>query len=199
MGVVIRRAVEGDRDLVVRVLDEAFVADPVSCWVFPGERQRRERHSGLMGVFTDATLAEGFVDLAEDGSAVALWMDVPAEPEDEGEEDVPAQVRAAVDPENVRVEQIARWTSQAHPTGRAHAYLWMIGVTPERQGQGLGTALMAPVLERCDREGLPAYLEASNQRSRELYERLGFAFTGKAIELPGGPSMWPMWREPQSG
>lgn len=195
MGEGIRRAGEADRDLVVRLLDEAFMDDPVSGWVFPGEQRRRERHSGLMAVFADATFADGFVDLTEDGSAVALWVDMPADPADEGEEDVPAQVRATVDPDNVRVEQIAQWTAQAHPVGRAHAYLWMIGVTPERQGQGLGTALMAPVLERCDREGLPAYLEASNARSRALYERLGFVFTGKAIELPDGPTIWPMWRE----
>ncbi|WP_306323438.1 MULTISPECIES: GNAT family N-acetyltransferase [unclassified Streptomyces] len=196
MGVGIRRAGVGDRERVVRLLDEAFMDDPVSGWVFPSEERRRERHSLLMGVFADATLAEGYVDLAEDGSAVALWMDMSGVPEDEGGEDLPAQVRAAVDPDNERVEQIARWTTRAHPVGRAHVYLWMIGVTPARQGQGLGTALMAPVFERCDREGLPAYLEASSPRSRRLYERLGFVVTGTPIELPGGPTMWPMWREP---
>ncbi|MHB9758889.1 GNAT family N-acetyltransferase [Streptomyces sp. BYX5S] len=199
MGVGIRRAGEADRDDVVRLLDAAFMDDPVSGWVFPDEERRRERHAGLMGVFTDATFAEGYVDLTEDGSAVALWVDMPDGPADEGGQDMPAQVRAAVDPDNVRVEQIARWTSQAHPVGRAHAYLWMIGVTPERQGQGLGTALMAPVLDRCDREGLPAYLEASSARGRALYERLGFVLTGNAIELPDGPTMWPMWREPNAG
>ncbi|MEV1023597.1 GNAT family N-acetyltransferase, partial [Streptomyces sp. NPDC050264] len=192
MGVGIRRAGESDRDFVVGLLDEAFMDDPVSSWVFPGEEYRRARHGGLMGAFTDATFAEGYIDLAEDGGAVALWMDVPDEPhqdhdraeEDGAEEDGPAQVRAAVDPDNERIEQIARLTEAAHPVGRAHVYLCMIGVKPDRQGEGLGTALMAPVLERCDSEGLPAYLEASNARSRALYERLGFVFTGTAIELP---------------
>ncbi|WP_394430538.1 GNAT family N-acetyltransferase [Streptomyces sp. SGAir0957] len=207
MGVGIRRARAEERDFVVELLDEAFMDDPVSSWVFPDVERRRARHSYLMGAFTDATFADGYIDLAEDGTAVALWMDIP-EASDEGQgqsqdqdagEDGPAQVRAAVDPDNERVEQIARLTEAAHPTGRAHAYLWMIGVKPERQGEGLGTALMAPVLERCDREGLPAYLEASNARSRALYERLGFVFTGTAVDLPDGPSLWPMWREPRRG
>ncbi|MFI7339593.1 GNAT family N-acetyltransferase [Streptomyces sp. NPDC050085] len=213
MGVAMRRAGRGERDLVVALLDEAFREDPVSSWVFPGEEHRRARHAGLMGAFTDITFDEGYIDLAEDGAAVALWMDMPGDPhvegdphtegaphtEDEQDEqgDDAAQLRAAVDPDNERVEQIARLTAAAHPVGRAHVYLWMIGVRPGRQGEGLGTALMAPVLERCDREGLPAYLEASNARSRALYERLGFVFTGTAVELPGGPTMWPMWREPQ--
>jgi GNAT superfamily N-acetyltransferase len=72
----------------------------------------------------------------------------------------------------------------------------MIGVAPGRQGEGLGTALIGSVLDRCDREGLPAYLEASSVRSRRLYERLGFEPAGPVLQLPDGPAMWPMWREP---
>ncbi|MFE1024328.1 GNAT family N-acetyltransferase [Streptomyces sp. NPDC058818] len=207
MGVVIRTAGHGDRELVVRLLDEAFQDDPVSSWVFPDEEYRRRTHHRLMAVFTDAVLADGRIDLTEDGAACALWLPVPAdghtgddsgEDHREGAADGPAQVREAVDPENERVELIARLTDGIHPSGRAHEYLWMIGVAPERQGEGLGTALIESVLDRCDREGLPAYLEASSARGRSLYERLGFEFTGRALDLPDGPRMWPMWREPRS-
>ncbi|CAL9582055.1 GNAT family N-acetyltransferase [Streptomyces sp. enrichment culture] len=210
MGVVIRTAEEGDRDLVVRLLDEAFQDDPVSSWVFPGEEYRRRTHHRLMAAFADAVLADGRVDLTEDGAACALWLSVPAdgqadaEPDApageraEGTEDVPARIREAVDPENERVELIARLTDGIHPAGRAHEYLWMIGVVPGRQGEGLGTALIESVLDRCDREGLPAYLEASSARGKVLYERLGFEFTGRALDLPDGPRMWPMWREPRT-
>ncbi|MYR40991.1 GNAT family N-acetyltransferase [Streptomyces sp. SID5910] len=199
MGVAIRTAGEGDRELVVRLLDEAFQDDPVSRWVFPGEEYRRRTHHRLMAAFTDAVLADGWIDLTEDGAACALWLSVPGEAHDEEGDDGPAAVREAVDPDNERVEQIARLTEGIHPAGRAHVYLWMIGVAPGRQGEGLGTALIEQVLDCCDREGLPAYLEASSARSRGLYERLGFAFTGCALDLPDGPRMWPMWREPQQG
>ncbi|WP_217167674.1 N-acetyltransferase [Streptomyces sp. AC512_CC834] len=208
MGVVIRTAGEDDRERVVRLLDEAFQDDPVSSWVFPGEEYRRRTHHRLMAAFADAVFADGWIDLTEDGAACALWLPVPAdehadaEPNDDGSEedaeDGPAQVREAVDPENERVERIARLTAGIHPSGRAHAYLWMIGVAPGRQGEGLGTALIGSVLDRCDREGLPAYLEASSARGRVLYERLGFEFTGRALDLPDGPRMWPMWREPRT-
>lgn len=201
MGVAIRTASAGDRELVVRLLDAAFQDDPVSRWVFPGDEYRRATHHRLMAAFTDIVLAEGRVDVTEDGTACALWLSVPAADDhgqDTGEDDDLARVRAAVDPENERVELVGRLTGEIHPSGRAHAYLWMIGVAPERQGAGLGTALIAPVLDRCDREGLPAYLEASNSRSRKLYERLGFELTGRPLDLPEGPRMWPMWREPRS-
>ncbi|MFD0317242.1 GNAT family N-acetyltransferase [Streptomyces flavalbus] len=196
MGVAIRTAVPDDRELIVRLLDAAFQDDPVSGWVFPGAEYRRTHHHKLMAAFTDIVLADGRIDLADDGAACALWLPTPAEPHAE-DDDGPAQLRAAIDPDNERVELIAKLTADIHPAGRAHEYLWMIGVSPHRQGQGLGTALIASVLERCDREGLPAYLEASSERSRALYERLGFAQHGAALRLPDGPLMWPMWREPR--
>jgi GNAT superfamily N-acetyltransferase len=195
MGVVIRAAGAGERELVVRLLDRAFQDDPVSGWVFPDAAHRRATHHKLMAAFVDVVLAEGRVDLAEDGAACALWLSVPAG--EHADEDGPLQLREAVDPGNERVELIGRLTADIHPSGRAHEYLWMIAVAPERQGEGLGTALLQSVHDRCDREGLPAYLEASSARSRKLYERLGYDPLGRPLDLPGGPQMWPMWREPR--
>ncbi|SDL95964.1 GNAT family N-acetyltransferase [Streptomyces wuyuanensis] len=195
MGVRIRQAGERDREAVVRLLDEAFMHDPVSSWVFPDEAHRRRVHGVFLGVFLDIALTEGRVDMTEDGTAAALWLQVPAQAPEE-EDDTPARMREIADPDNERAELVGRLTGAVHPQGRAHEYLLLIAVSPERQGEGLGTALLAPALERCDREGVPAYLEASSARSGRLYERLGFAFTDRTVQLPDGPLMWPMWREP---
>ncbi|MER5403196.1 GNAT family N-acetyltransferase [Streptomyces sp. NPDC002769] len=205
MGVAIRVAAEDDRERVVQLLDDAFRDDPVSGWVFPDAAHRRDRHPRLMAVFADIVFAEGRVDITEDGAACALWLSVSADENADGDhadhadEDGPVQLREAVDPDNVRVELVGRLTAEIHPSGRAHEYLWMIAVAPERQGEGLGSALVRSVLDRCDQEGVPAYLEASNERSRALYERLGFGHTGRPLDLPDGPRMWPMWREPRAG
>lgn len=196
MGVAIRTAGDEDRELVVRLLDAAFQDDPVSGWVFPGEEHRRTAHPRLMAAFTDIVRAVGRIDVTEDGTACALWISVPADEPDHDDEG-PARLREAVDPDNERVELIGRLTDGIHPVGRAHEYLWMIATAPEHQGEGHGTALLNVVLDRCDREGLPAYLEASSDRSRKLYERLGFELKGQPLDLPDGPRMWPMWREPR--
>jgi GNAT superfamily N-acetyltransferase len=83
-----------------------------------------------------------------------------------------------------------------HPRRPPHRYLAVMGVVPEQQGRGLGTALMRPGLEELDQHGLPAYLEASTPRSRELYRRNGFEVTDE-FNLPSdGPPLWQMWREP---
>ena len=56
---------------------------------------------------------------------------------------------------------------------------------------------MAPVLERCDDEGVPAYLESSKEKNVPYYERHGFRVTGE-LRLPkDGPPLWAMWRDPK--
>jgi GNAT superfamily N-acetyltransferase len=86
-----------------------------------------------------------------------------------------------------------------HPRKPPHWYLAFMGVAPEWQGKGLGTALMIPALTALDAAETPAYLEASTPRSRALYERNGFEVTGE-FDLPSdGPRLWQMWREPNGG
>jgi N-acetylglutamate synthase-like GNAT family acetyltransferase len=71
-----------------------------------------------------------------------------------------------------------------------------IGVRTALQGQGVGSALMQPTLERAASAGRPTYLEASSERSAALYERLGFVHMD-VLELPeGGPPVWRMRRPP---
>ena len=65
-----------------------------------------------------------------------------------------------------------------------------------QQSRGLGARLLWPVLERCDHERLPAYLESTNPRNVPFYESLGFAQVGM-IQSGTSPQIVPMLREPQ--
>ena len=67
---------------------------------------------------------------------------------------------------------------------------------PGRQGQGVGAALLRPMLERCDARREPAYLESSNERNLTFYRRHGFDITGEVVTHLG-PKAWLMWREPR--
>ncbi len=101
-----------------------------------------------MAAFTDAVLADGRIDLTEDGAACALWLPVPAdgqtgdesgEDHREGADDGPGPGAGRPSTRRTeRVELIARLTDGIHPSGRAHEYLWMIGVTPDSRGRGPG-------------------------------------------------------------
>jgi ribosomal protein S18 acetylase RimI-like enzyme len=73
----------------------------------------------------------------------------------------------------------------------------VLGVEPECQGQGLGSAVLRPVLEQCDADGIGAYVESSKERNIDFYARQGFRVTAEP-RLLRGPTVWTMWREPRS-
>jgi GNAT superfamily N-acetyltransferase len=79
-------------------------------------------------------------------------------------------------------------------------YLGVLAVEPGRQGQGLGSRLMAPILARADREGLAVTLETAKARNLPLYRRHGFEVLRElAPPEPGGPAVWTMRRPPAAG
>jgi ribosomal protein S18 acetylase RimI-like enzyme len=84
-----------------------------------------------------------------------------------------------------------------HPHDPSHWYLFILGTEPAAQGRGLGSALLAHMLVRVDADGMPAYLESSSERNLALYGRHGFEITSE-VAIPGGPRIWPMWREPRA-
>lgn len=90
-----------------------------------------------------------------------------------------------------------RGIERAHPSRPPHWYLAVLGTDPSAQGQGLGSAVLQPVLEQCDSDGVGAYLESSKERNIDFYARHGFRVTGEQ-RLPRGPIMWLMWREPRA-
>jgi len=88
---------------------------------------------------------------------------------------------------------------QRHHPSAPHYYLQSIGVDPDHQGHGLGKALMAPVLARCDSEGVGAFLETAQVRNLPLYRSRGFEEVSRAQLAGGGPTMYFMWRKPIAG
>ncbi len=194
----VRAATESDHEAAAECLALAFADDPAWAHLIPGAETRAEK---LLGYFSAeiANLVPEHRELwvTEDGCGAAIW----GRP---GRWRVPMgrELRAARAMARVfgRLLPLAFWTQlrleRHHPRKPAHWYLHYLGVEPRHQGRGVGGALMAPVLELCDREGTPAYLESSTERSRVLYERNGFALTGTFGMPMAGPPVREMWREP---
>jgi ribosomal protein S18 acetylase RimI-like enzyme len=78
-----------------------------------------------------------------------------------------------------------------------HWYLPALGVEPARQGQGIGGALIRPMLARADAEGLFCYLETEKERNLSFYRRHGFEVAAEDDLPNGGPHFWTMRRKPQ--
>jgi GNAT superfamily N-acetyltransferase len=196
----VRRASLDDLPLVAEALARAFERDPAWAHLLPDEVSRPER----LRVFFRAELAHlprgHQVWISEDRCGAAVW----AEPERwrapflAVARQAPAMWR--VFGRRLGLAARSQWrAARLHPEAESHWYLHYLGVVPERQGCGLGGRLIAPVLRRCDRESIPAFLEASTERNGALYERHGFAVSGSFSMPGGGPPLRQMWREPLPG
>ena len=84
-----------------------------------------------------------------------------------------------------------------HPYDRPHWHLAFVGVHPWFRRRGVATALGRFVLEQADAAGVGCYFETSGEETVALYQRLGFEVRETIEPLPGGPTMWTMWREPR--
>jgi GNAT superfamily N-acetyltransferase len=70
-------------------------------------------------------------------------------------------------------------------------------VRPERQRQGLGKALVKPILERADREVVDCRLETADPTNIPFYQGFGFNVVDAAFApIPRGPSLTTFHRSP---
>jgi len=191
----LRPATSKDLHRLSAVLAEAFFDDPVFGWLMPKDGKRRaqlRRYFGLdLGHYA---LPHGRVWTTNDLTGAALTLPP-------GKWRVPPRTTLLHGsafgihlPRAARMGATMEWRHTREVRG-PHYYVRDIGVHPDMQGNGLGSALLTPTLERCDREGVPAYLEASSERNAALYERHGFQHI-KELRVGGSPPLRLMIRPP---
>ena len=184
-----------DRRRGVATLTLAFAADPVMRWAWPDAYQYATYWPRIAEAYGGRAFDYGTAHVLENYVAVALWLPPGVESDEAtfGEliaESCSGQILRDL---NAVIEQMAR----VHPAFE-HWFLPLTGVDPVAQGRGLGSALLRHGLAACDRDGLPAYLEATSPRNRALYERHGFRVI-EVLQAGSSPPMWAMLREPRSG
>ena len=194
----VRKAADGDREKLVSVMARAFDDDPFANWAAAQDKRRARRIYDFMDVAYRITSRHGDVFTTDGIEGGALWS--PPGKWKMGTLQqlmlMPAMLRVAT---WRRVPMLMRgmtMVEKKHPH-EPHYYLLALGVEPDLQGRSLGTQLMRPILEKCDQEGIPAYLESSKEKNVPLYERNGFKVT-EQLTLPNdGPPIWLMWRKPE--
>jgi GNAT superfamily N-acetyltransferase len=194
----VRKATRDDRATVADVLASAFSEDPLWLWMTGATPSVESRIRPYFASIAKINLAkpdhEIFVN--EPGDGAAIWFGIDRWKVSVG--DLVRSTSAAIRTFRLRGPRALRALSameKAHPR-EPHYYLEYLGTRSDRQGKGVGTEMMAPMLERCDTEGLPAYLESS-QGAVPFYARHGFTSRGHIVFPAGCPPLLPMWREPR--
>lgn len=195
----IRKATQADADRLIHHLVRAFDDDAMANYLL---RQDARRDDGFNVFFRiclcTMSLPHNQVYTTDDCIGGALWHPP-------GTSDIPLTKQLMLLPSAIRsagfrgigrMMEVFGALDKIRPD-EGHYYLQVLGVDPDRQGRGLGSALIRPVLALCDREDCGAYLENSKEENKAFYARHGFAVTGEIDFGPEGPKIWPMWRDPQ--
>jgi ribosomal protein S18 acetylase RimI-like enzyme len=185
------------------VLAGSFFHDPIVLYMFPDESERARllpwhftafvRYGHLFGeVYSTAGRTDG----------VAVWLppggvEMPTERAEQAGLDKAPEVLGRGPWERFagvmsHLEQFHRRDVQPR-----HWYLPLIGIDSSRQGRGLGSALLAPVLARADVERLPCYLETVEPRNVPFYQRHGFKVVTEGVEPRSGIRFWTFRRDPR--
>lgn len=194
----VRRATFADVPALAPVLARAFADDPIACWTIPPDALRARLLERIFTLRLRSTLQHDEVWTVADRSGAALWL--PPERWRTSARDDLALTRALLHPRLLpRLPLVAHGMlgiERRHPHAPPHWYLAVLGTDPAAQGRGSGGALLRAMLDRCDEDGVGAYLESSKESNIAYYARFGFRVT-ETIRLPRGPSAWLMWRDPR--
>lgn len=181
------------------MLSRAFDDDPISTYLLPSERRRPP---GLRAFFRvqirNDYLNFGGVYTTDDRAGAAVWAP-PGKPMLKGLRGFVSVLPVAPHVVGATLLRSLRFLSRLetmHPK-EPHWYLATLGTEPARQGHGIGSALLEPILAKCDTEGTRAYLESSKERNIPFYRRHGFEVTDE-VHFGDSPPIWTMWRDPRS-
>ena len=199
----ITRLAEHQVEEAGKMLGRAFFDNPMSVYLLPDAATRARpltwmfdrtaRYGHLFGeVYTTAGKVDG----------AAIWLP-PDSPPIGGERVIQAGMAAMSEemgPEAFQRLMVMKRNMdelRGRDAAEPHWYLWTLGVDPPRQGQGVGGALLQPVLARADAEAQPCYLETDKARNVPFYRKHGFAVLVEDDLPDGGMHYWTMKRPPQ--
>ena len=191
---MVRGARAGERRSILEVLGRAFHDDPVATHLFPKDHTRVQKWARFSGIAIDSMGDAAHVLTTDTVEGSAVWQ-LPHEQELSGMGRFRASMRflALAGFGAPRARRLGDILSTHRPR-EPHYYLAALGTDPSKQGRGVGSALIQPVLDRCDKDRLPAYLESSKERNLAFYQKHGFEIID-ALEIPSGPNIWTMIRQ----
>ncbi|TDB71851.1 GNAT family N-acetyltransferase [Micromonospora sp. KC721] len=192
-GPAIERLGPGETRAVAARIADAFQVLAATVWLVPEASKREAALTGHFEILVDHAMRHGLVYGTADRAGVAVWFPQVGEPAPPPA-DYDARLAGACGEWIDRFRHLDALFEAHHPHDEHH-HLAFLAVAPQRQGQGIGTALLRHHHAVLDAEQVPAYLEASSESSRDLYARHGYVGR-EPFRLPDGTPFFPMWREP---
>jgi GNAT superfamily N-acetyltransferase len=197
--IAIRRAGAGDLDAATTITARAFFDDPMFNYFYPNPFRQHVALAGFMAGGVHDAYRHGEVWLAEAGGTIsgsACWLPPGVRPPGNDLRALRQARHAALgvlrSPRRGDAMALMNEMSRHHPTYE-HWYLAILAADPMFHGRGSGSALLRPMLERADAQGMPVYLETQKESNLAYYGRFGFE-VDDVLRVRRCPPLWTMVR-----
>ena len=164
-----------DKNHVIQILSKSFSDNKSVNYVVKQDEKREERIKSLMEYSFDVCYAFGEVWISNDDQACALLL-FP-DKKRTSIRTILWDLKLALSVVGLnRVSAVLKRESMIknHHPKELFAYLWFIGVNPSNQNRGIGSAFIKEVIDKCEKERRPIYLETSVERNLSFYQKFGF-------------------------
>ena len=194
MSITIEKYSSALLDSTVSILADSFVTNPLHVSAFGLDRMDQNRlffRIGLRHMF----IGQAFVAKL-DGRPCGYIHFNPAPHCLPTPQEIPSITATILNPLGEAIPRVINWFSRwCHlDPDEPHVHLGPIGVSPDVQGQGVGTALMNRYLEYLKQERAAGYLETDKPKNVEFYKKFGFIIRHEEELI--GTATWYMWRDP---
>ena len=180
-----------DSERVKGVLKLGFASDALLRWVFPDASSFLKCFDIWMEEFSKIAFENNIVYSEENFFGSSLWHPPGVEFDNSALEPTFDSIPSD------RIEVVIKFFEEFEKYHPEDAwYLPFIAVDPAQQRKGIGSFLLKEALKMIDERGDRAYLEASNEQNKALYERHGFVEIGR-VQFEDSPPAFPMIREAQ--
>jgi ribosomal protein S18 acetylase RimI-like enzyme len=164
-----RRATLDDAVRLSNLFATAFMDDPIFDFMArPGAGRRAALELFFRELFSARDIPQNEVWMSPDGAACVSWLAPGARHSPSGIAQklswVPFFLKVSGIARVGRILALLEAMAKHHPRER-HFYLAYVAVSPEFQGNGLGSRLVKATLERIDEANMPVYVESSNPKN----------------------------------
>ena len=160
---------------VIDILSKSFDDNQSINYIVKQDSKRKKRIEKLIGYCFEVCLVKGQIFMSNDDKACALIL----HPERKmgSIKEMLLNMKLAINSigasRSFKVLKREKLIKQNHPKEPFY-YLWFIGVTPDAQGKGIGSALIEEVFQKYNKGTRPFYLETSVVKNISWYEKYGF-------------------------
>jgi GNAT superfamily N-acetyltransferase len=173
----------------------AFMNEPIQAYVLPDEQERMIKSPENFAILIRYCMLFGEVYTSAHAEGAVLWLrpgetEITPEKAEKGGlvQLLPLLEKEALDRFNSVFEFLSPYHKKDAP--EPHWYAFVIGVDPEFQGQGVGKALMKPVLDKAHMTKTPLYLETADPTNIPFYTKLGFEMVRELTDPVNRIRLW---------